>query len=230
MNKEDEILLGNENIHFELNSEQLDTLKELGNIGSGNAIVALSKLLNRRVEVSLTNIEILPFWKLPERIGGPEIEVFGIYSIVRGAQELSILQIFTKDSIINIIHSLIGGEGMNIQKFRQLSDFDEFSKSIISEMGNILAGHYTSSLANLMKIKLVPDVPNVAFDHMGAILDGVIAKSSESIDFLIIINTKLVVEELNLNGIFCFLPAVETLRKLFKTLNIDFEFNSKLKL
>ncbi len=223
----EEILLGNENLCFELNSEQLDTLKELGNIGSGNAIVALSKLLNRRVEVSLTNLEILPFWKLPERIGGPSIEVFGIYSIVNGEQNLSILQIFTKDSIINIINDLIGVEGKKIKKFRQLSDIDDFSKSIISEMGNILAGHYTSSLANLMNIKLVPDVPKVAFDHLGAILDGIIAMTSESIDFLVLINTKLEIEELRINGIFCFFPAVETIKKLFKALNIEFEFKLK---
>ena len=83
---------------------QLDSLKELGNIGSGNAITALSQLLNTRVEVSLTSLELIPFWKLPDEFGGRETDVFCILSDIEGTQNLSILQIFTKESIINVIN------------------------------------------------------------------------------------------------------------------------------
>jgi chemotaxis protein CheC len=59
MNENDKLI---EEIH--LTPKQLDLLKEMGNIGSGHAITALSNLLNNEIEVSLTSAEIIPFWKV----------------------------------------------------------------------------------------------------------------------------------------------------------------------
>lgn len=200
---------------------QLDSLKELGNIGSGNAITALSQLLNRRINVSLTSVELIPFWKLPDEFGGRETEVFGIISHVEVNQNLSILQIYTRESIINVISYLAGVDINHIQKMKQLSDLDELILSTISEVGNILSGHYANALADLMETKLVPSVPNMAFDSLGAIMDSVIAKNAKYVDLMIMINTKMNIEEMDINGILVFLPAIETLRNLFKALNIE---------
>jgi chemotaxis protein CheC len=206
---------------IKLTPAQIDSLMELGNIGSGHAITALSQLMDKRIEVSLTSVDIVPFWKLPERFGGEENEVFGILSSVKGEQNLSILQLFPKESTINMINSLSEGKNIESSEVKILSDLDDSSLSTITEVGNILSGHYANALADLMEIKLVPDVPDVAFDVLRAIMNGVIAKTSETLDLTIIINTKLEIEDLNLEAIFCFLPAVDTLNKLFKAINLE---------
>ena len=206
---------------LKLTPAQIDSLMELGNIGSGHAITALSQLMDKRIDMSLTSVDMIPFWELPEIFGGEEIEVFGILSSVQGKQNLSILQIFPKESTISMINSLSGEKKINSRDVKTLSDLDDFSLSTITEVGNILAGHYANALADLMEIKLVPDVPDVAFDVLGAILSSIIAKNSEALDLMIVINTKMDIEDLNLNGIFCFLPAVETLHKLFKAINLE---------
>ncbi len=211
----------NKDDELKLTFEQIDYLKELGNIGSGNAAVALSKLLNKRIEMSLTSFEIIPFWKLPERFGGRGMRIFGIYSVVNGIDHLSILQIFTIESIVNLINILNEEEEEKITEINNLEELDEFSLSIISETGNILAGNYTSSLADLMSTKLIPDVPDVALDSVGAIMDGILASCSESIDIALLIRTKLVIEELNLEGTLCLFPSVNALNKLFEILNIE---------
>jgi len=218
MNDYDEVQSDNS---IKLTPAQIDSLMELGNIGSGHAITALSQLMNKRIDMSLTSVDLIPFWKLPEKFGGEEIEVFGILSSVQGEQNLLILQIYPKNSIINMINSLSEEKSMNAQNINILSDLDDFSLSIITEVGNILSGHYANALADLMEIKLVPDVPDVAFDVLGAIMSSVIAKTSEAVDLMITINTKMDIEDLNLNGIFCFLPAVDTLNKLFKAINLE---------
>ena len=87
---------------IKLTPYQLDSLMELGNIGSGHAITALSQLMDKRIDMSLTSVDMIPFWKLPEKFGGEETEVFGILSSVQGEQNLSILQIFPKR--INYTH------------------------------------------------------------------------------------------------------------------------------
>ncbi|MFX1383872.1 MAG: chemotaxis protein CheC [Promethearchaeota archaeon] len=200
---------------------QLDSLMELGNIGSGNAITALSQLLNKTIRVSLTSVELIPFWKLPDEFGGREIEVFGILSHVEENQTLSILQIYTKESVINVINNLSDKSIDNIKEIRQLSDLDDIILSTITEVGNILSSHYANALADLLETKLVPTVPNIAFDSLGAIMDSIVSRSAEHVDLMIMINTKMDIEDLDINGILVFLPAVDTLKSLFKTLNIE---------
>ena len=75
---------------IKLTPAQMDSLMELGNIGSGHAITALSQLMEKRISMSLTSVDLIPFWKLPEIFGGEEIEVFGILSSVQGDQNLLI--------------------------------------------------------------------------------------------------------------------------------------------
>lgn len=203
-----------------LTRERIDALRELGNIGSGNAVIALSELLNKKIEMSLTSVEVVSFWKLPEKLGDGNKEVFGINSTIKGESNLSILQIFPKNSIISLINLLSGD---TIRDIEVLENLDDYSLSIILEIGNILAGHFSSALADLFSIKLVPEVPDVALDHLSAILDGLIAKLSENADLLILIITRMTVEELDLQGIFCLIPSMETINKLFEAIDIKLE-------
>ena len=206
--------------NFQLTQDQIDTLMELGNIGSGNAITALSLLLDKRIDVSLTSAEIIPFWKLCDKLGDSSAEVFGISSIVKGETYLTILQIFTKKSILNLVDILSEQNKQKRVEIKNLDDFDEYTISLIVEIGNILAGHYTSALANLLSTKYIPDVPSLAFDNLGAIINEVLATCSENLDFILMINTKLIIENLDFFGIFCFIPSIETLDKLFGELDL----------
>jgi len=200
-----------------LSRAYVDALMELGNIGSGNAVTALSDLLNKKIEMSLTSVEIVPFWKLAEKLGNGKMKVFGINSIVKGESNLSFLQIFSKESIISLINLLSENR---ISDVKVLKNLDEYSLSIILEIGNILAGHFSSALADLFSTKFIPEVPDVALDTLSAILDGLIAKYSENTDLLILIITKMTIEDLNIEGIFCFIPAIETINRLFEAIGI----------
>jgi chemotaxis protein CheC len=212
--------------NFQLTQDQIDTLMELGNIGSGNAITALSHLLDKRIEVSLTSGEIIPFWKLSDKLGDSNTEVFGINSIVKGETYLNILQIFTKKSIFNLVDILSEQKKQKKVEIKNLDDFDEYTISLIVEIGNILAGHYTSALADLLSTKYIPDVPFLAFDKLGAIINEFLATCSENLNFILMINTKLIIEDLDFFGIFCFIPSVETLDKLFEKLDLAVNLNS----
>lgn len=215
----------NKSGNIKLTPEQLDILKELGNIGSGNAITALSKLINDRVEVSLTAVNLIPFWKIPDLFEKPNTEAFGIYSEILDKPDLSIIQIFTKVSIINLVNILNDEDQIAIEDVRSIQELDDFSCSIISEIGNILAGNYASALANLLSISLVPGVPKLALDNLNAILDTIIAKYSQYSDFTIIVKTKIQVKDIKLNGTICLVPSMKILKELFKILKIKYDVN-----
>ena len=210
---------------FKLTPEQLDTLKELGNIGSGHAITALSKLLDHEIDVSLTSGEFIPFWKVPELFDSPNVEVFGIYSEITFNSDLSIIQIFTKESIINLINLLNTSNKIFHEKISVVEDLDDYSISIITEIGNILTGNYISALADLLSTQLIPNVPIVALDTLDAMLNAIIAKYSQLSDYLVIIKTKVALPEIKLNCIMGFIPCMDILKNLFKILNIKYNMN-----
>lgn len=210
---------------IELTPEQLDILKELGNIGSGHAITALSKLINDRVDVSLTAVNLIPFWKIQDLFENPNTEVFGIYSEILDKPDLSIIQIFTKVSMINLVNILNDEDQIAIEDVSSIQELDDFSCSIISEIGNILSGNYASALANLLSIGLIPGVPKLALDNLNAILDTITAKYSQYSDFTIIVKTKIQVKEIKLTGTICLVPSMKILRELFKILKIKYDVN-----
>ena len=47
-----------------LDDMQYDVLKEIGNIGAGNATTALSRMLNIKVDMSVPKVALLPFNQL----------------------------------------------------------------------------------------------------------------------------------------------------------------------
>lgn len=212
-------------VDVELTPEQLDLLKELGNIGSGHAITALSKLLDNNVEVSLTSVNIIPFWEIPELFNNKKNNVFGIISNINEESQLTIVQVYSKDSIINLINNLTVYEKLSADKIKLLSDLDEFSHSIIKEIGSILAGHYSNSLADLLSTKLIPTFPQIALDNVNAMLNYIIAKYSQISDYSIIIKTMLEVKEIKLNGVICLIPNLNLLKNLFEILNIKYSMN-----
>ena len=207
-----------------LSSELNDTLKELGNIGSGNAITALSMLLDKKIEMALTILKVVPFWEVPYLYEDPDIRVFGILSKIKDNSDLIFLQIYTVESAINLINTLMENDALHKKKIKVLEDLDDFSLSIISEIGNIVAGHYSSALANLMSIRLIPDVPDVALENVSALIDSIIASNCEGNNYSIIIENKLNFDELEFNGHFFLIPSMETIAHFIHALNLKYDF------
>ena len=56
----------------QLSSMELDTLREIGSIGTGNAATALGQLLEKRVRITLPEVRIMGYNEAIDWIGGPE--------------------------------------------------------------------------------------------------------------------------------------------------------------
>ena len=61
----------------ELNSLELDTLREIGSIGTGNAATALGQLLEQQVRITLPEVRIMGYNEAIDWIGGPEAVTAG---------------------------------------------------------------------------------------------------------------------------------------------------------
>lgn len=148
----------------ELNSFHLDVLKEIGNIGAGNAATALAKLLDKKIDMKVPQIRIMKFSEVSDVLGGAETPVVGILLRIQGDISGSMMFILDLPSSRLLVNILMG------KPMEADLDYDEMSCSALTEAGNILAGSYLSALSNLTNMKIMPDVPALAMDMAGAIL------------------------------------------------------------
>ena len=96
---------------FDLNDisqEYFDILKELGNIGAGNATTALAQMLQSKIDMRVPQVRLLDFNQVGALIGGEEQLMAGIYLKVEGDIEGSIMFLQGKDSARHLVEKLMG--------------------------------------------------------------------------------------------------------------------------
>ena len=211
-----------------LTEEQQDTLKEIGNIGTGNAVTALSRLVKKKIDVTLTDVGIIPLNELPTQFGGPKEKVCGIFCHIDKPSQATILNIFEMTPLMNLIADLAGGKSkIDPKKVKTKNDLDEYAISTIVEMGNIMAGHYASALADLIGSKLMIDIPEFTMSQAGEIGEFLSQELKSVAEFFIIIKTSIKVADLKLKGMFFFIPDLGTLTTFFDKLGIEHKIMAK---
>jgi len=217
-----------EHKNIALSDEQQDILKELGNIGTGNAVTALSRLVKKKIDVTLTDVGIIPLDELPEQFGGPKEKVCGIFCHIEKPSQATILNIFEMQPLMKVIADLAGDKSkIDPNKVKSKKDLDEFAISTIVEMGNIMAGHYASALADLIGTKLMIDIPEFTMSQAGEIGEFLSKELKSIAEFFIIIKTSITIADLKLKGMFFFIPDLETLKTFFYKLGIKHQITSK---
>ena len=82
----------------QVTAEYYDVLKELGNIGAGNATTALAQMLQCKVDMQVPQVRLLDFSEVGEVMGGEEQIVAGIYLAVEGDITGSIMFILEQNA------------------------------------------------------------------------------------------------------------------------------------
>lgn len=191
----------------ELNSVQLDTFKEISNIGMGHAATALSQMIGQRVQLKVPSVTITEISKVPEHLGGAEQMMVGITLQILGDARGSIMLLFPQDSAKRLVSSLLG------QQFEKLV-MDDIISSTLKEVGNILASAFLSALGNMMHKTLIPSVPMLAYDMAGAVVDYVLIDLSKAGDLAMMVETDFTGDpgqEFDVKGHFFLLPDPTTL-------------------
>ena len=130
----------------EMSQEYFDILKELGNIGAGNATTALAQMLQCKVDMSVPKVGLLEFKEVGTAMGGEEQIMAGIYLGVEGDITGSIMFLLEKNSARFLVSKLMGME-------MEGEEFSEMEFSALKEVGNIITGAYLNSLSSLTNLK-----------------------------------------------------------------------------
>jgi len=193
---------------------KLDVLREVGNIGAGNAATALSTLLNKPVDMAVPTVNLLPFEAIAERVGGSEAVVIAIFLRVEGDAPGNMFFIISREQARRLLRDLLGfSAGEN-------EEYSELELSALNEIGNILAGSYLSSLADFTGLRMSPTVPSLAVDMAGAILSYGLLQFGTMGDDALLIETTFLEGQQEAEGHFFLIPDPESFEKLFRALGV----------
>ncbi len=198
----------------QLNSMQLDVLKEMGNIGAGNAVTALSKMLNKKVDMSVPKAQILEFKFVADLLGGADNLVIGILFDMTGDLSGSIMFILEQKYAHVLVNMLMGKE------IDDITGFSEMAISALKEIGNILVGSYVSSLSTLTNLKLTPSIPDLTIDMAGAILSVPAIEFGKVGDTVLFIETEFLDDQYAVVGNFFLVPDIASYDILLRALGV----------
>lgn len=197
----------------EMDNMYFDVLREIGNIGAGNATTALAQLLNKKLDMSVPKIELVPFHELGSIIGGEEEVVVGIYLFLEDDISGSMMFLLSKDAARQLVDDLMGMHS------EVESDFGEMELSALQEIGNIITGAYLSALSGLTNLKITASVPYLTIDMAGAILSVPAIEFGKLGDKALMIETEFG-DDVAINGYFLLIPDLESYDTILSSLGL----------
>lgn len=196
-----------------LNEIQIDTIREISNIGMGNAATALSQMIDQPVNITVPTAFIVEVTKVADVIGGAELSVAAAYVQVVGQARGHLVLVFPTDDVRKLINLIAPGAEADVTK-------DEMARSAVQEIGNILASSFLRSLAEMTQLNLLPTVPAVAVDYAGSIITYVVASMYEITEQLVVVKTEFDVGGQRIAGHCIFVPEPGSLRTILSSLGV----------
>lgn len=208
----------------DLNMEQLtdqyyDVLKELGNIGAGNATTALAQMIDCKVDMNVPQVKLLEFKELGDIVGGDDKIMVSIFLQVEGDIDGSIMFILSKTAAAHLVNKLMCGMlGIDEEKADEY-EFGEMECSAIKEVGNIITGAYLNALSGLTNMKIFPSVPQLGIDMAGALLSVPAIEFGVYGDKILLIQTQFT-DDVVLDGFFILIPDMDSYEKILSSLGV----------
>lgn len=190
-----------------LSAFSTDTLKEIINIGAGNAATALSQMTGTQVDISTPQVTVLKVEDVPEFTGKPDSVVSVVLVEVHGDAPGIIMLMFPQESALKISHLIMR------QSRTMLNDMD---RTALREVGNVLAGSCLTSLGNFLKMSFVQSVPNAATDMMGSLLTSVLCERGNAQEDVLVSEILFQIKELKIDGRMFFMFDPSSTRKILE--------------
>jgi len=199
----------------ELNSLELDTLKEIGSIGTGNAATALSQMLAQEIRITLPEVRIMGYNEAIEWIGGAEEITAGVL-VKLGGQLNGIMLSVQPLEFINIIL-----ESTMSKRVKDYSELDDIDKSALIEIGNIMISTFINAMTGLAGISVNLTVPALTVDMQGAILTVPMVEYGGQSDYIMTIGGNFICNGKQIPCRLLLSPDIRSLNFLLERLGVE---------
>lgn len=205
------------------NEIQLDAIKEVGNIGTGNAATALSGLLSRMINMTVPKTELVSIYELGEHYGDPMQIVGAVFVRSLGGFQCSLIFIQNDEDADLMVELLLKQQ---FGTFIPVAEIPQDMKdSALSEVGNIVLSSFLNAINLLLGTQHQISVPGVAHDMLSSILDVVASIYGQMGETALLVNTELSVEGLEsgrkISGHIILIPDPDALDMLLRKLKVS---------
>lgn len=201
----------------ELSSLELDTLKEIGSIGTGNAATALSQLIGQQVRIQMPEVRIMGYNEAIEWIGGPEEITAGVLVKMNGQINGIMLSCQQLEFVNLVLRNTLGKE---VEDYFGLH---EMECSVLIEVGNIMISTFINALSSLADIQIELTVPAFTVDMQGAIMAVPMAQYGGQSDYIMTIGGNFVCDGKEVPCRLLLSPDIRSLNVLLRKLGVSGE-------
>ena len=198
----------------ELNSLEIDTLREIGSIGTGNAATALSQLLQKEVRITMPEVRIMGYNEAIDWIGGAEEITAGVLMRLGGEINGIMLSVQQIDFVNLVLESMLG------RGVKDYMELHEMECSALIEVGNIMISTFINALSGLAEIGVNLTVPAFTVDMQGAIMTVPMAEFGGQSDYIMTIGGNFVCDNKQVPCRLLLSPDVRSLNFLLRKLGV----------
>ena len=199
----------------ELTALELDTLKEVGSIGTGNAATALSELIGREVRIQSPEVRIMGYNEAIEWIGGPEEITAGVLVRLSGQMSGVMLSVQKLDFVNLVLESMMG------KKVTDYFGLYEMESSALIEVGNIMISTFINALSGLADVNVELSVPAFTVDMQGAIMAVPMALYGGQSDYILTIGGRFLCNGKEVPCRLLMSPDIRSLNFLLRKLGVS---------
>lgn len=182
--------------------EEIDRLSELVNIGAGHAAGAFSQLTGHTISMECPRVVRDDDADSVRRPGGKaadEAWSAGVIFEFDGCVSALVGILFRRSMRDAIVSKLLGGQPNTLPQ--------ESVDSILMEVGNILASHVASAIADTLGARLLPSIPTLVVEDAESTLDELAERRGNGIR----IECELVDRLGDLGGLVVMIPDLEAI-------------------
>ncbi|WP_291291731.1 chemotaxis protein CheC [Enterococcus sp.] len=187
---------------------QLDGLKELINIGGGNAATSISKLINLPISMNVPEVVVLDYQTLYSQIMEEDKEVHAVISSITGGFSGVFLFVLSDAAAERLTHLVMD------------TVTEEIKQSVISELTNIVFNSFLNAISQLLSAELSASLPTAHYDFFGAAISSLYLALNQFDDQILVIRNEFSYETEILDASLFFIPEAGVLEEIFGTLGI----------
>jgi two-component system chemotaxis sensor kinase CheA len=196
-----------------ISDADLKKIQVLANVGITHGAESLSRIINKRVDLAIPEVKLLPIEKIPDILGGRGEPCIGVFMPLTGDMTGTVLLSLPEVSGFELIDGLFGLET------GQTKEMSEDGESALKEITNIVGSSVVNAISEKTGLAIMPDVPVIKRDFMEAIIDGILGEYNIKNDYALIMDTEFYYQDDRVMGNLLILPDTASLKGLVEHLN-----------
>lgn len=199
----------------DINEMHIDVLREIANIGSGNAASSLSRMLGTSVNIAIPDIGIKGFNEALDVLGGAEAIMVGTLLMLKDQINGMMMFLMPIEVVCDLVNMLMSTD------IKSHEEIDEMGYSVVNEVSNIMSASFVTAIADMTGLAVDISPPEAALDMLGSIMSVPSIYFAKMSDTLLLIQNELEIEGRKTRASVLLMPDMPSLEKLMTSLGID---------